>query len=53
MGYGGVTPKKMMQHIHDKTCIKMATLDKANLKKWAQYTVEYHLRHKHILEVFR
>ena len=52
--YGAVNLKKMMQHIRDKTCIKMTTLDKVNLlKKWAQYSVEYHLRHKHILEVFR
>ena len=28
--YGGVTPKKMMQHIRDKTCIKMTRLDKFN-----------------------
>ena len=31
--YGGVTPKKMMQHIRDKTCIKMTMLDKSNFKK--------------------
>ena len=31
--YRGVTPKKMMQHIRDKTFIKMTTLEKSNLKK--------------------
>ena len=30
--FGGVTLKKMMQHIHNKRCIKMTLLDKANKK---------------------
>ena len=28
-----MTPKKMIQHSRNKTCIKMTTLDKANFKK--------------------
>ena len=27
-----MTPKKMIHHIRNKTCIKMTTLDKANKK---------------------
>ena len=33
IGYRGVTPKKMIQHIRDKMCINIKTLDKANFKK--------------------
>ena len=32
VGYRGVNPKKIMQHIRDKTCKHITTLDKANEK---------------------
>ena len=41
VGYGGVTPNIMMQHIRDRTCIKLATLDKANFKKNGHNTPWY------------
>ena len=50
-GYRGVTPKKIMQHIRDNTCINITTLEKSN-EKQSQYTMGYHIRHKNILQVF-